>query len=117
MEKKIPTCIGIILDGNRRWALAHGLPKLEGHRRGFEKLKDAARWVRDRTRRRAPLDPRRRLLTRFNARGLAGCPAAGGANPGGAKPGAGLEGDAVGDGWPGTNPAGIAGTGAATPAP
>jgi len=41
-------CIGIILDGNRRWAKAKGLPTLEGHRRGFENLKAAARWVRDR---------------------------------------------------------------------
>ena len=41
-------CIGIILDGNRRWAKEHNLPQLEGHRRGFENLKSAARWVRDR---------------------------------------------------------------------
>ncbi len=41
-------CIGIILDGNRRWAKERGLPQLEGHRRGFNNLKSAARWVRDR---------------------------------------------------------------------
>lgn len=41
-------CIGIILDGNRRWARERNLPTLEGHRRGFENLKAAARWVRDR---------------------------------------------------------------------
>lgn len=41
-------CIGIILDGNRRWAKERSLPTLEGHRRGFENLKEAARWVRDR---------------------------------------------------------------------
>ncbi len=46
-EKPIE-CIGIILDGNRRWAKERGLPTLEGHHRGFEKLKSAARWVRDR---------------------------------------------------------------------
>ncbi len=46
--QKIPQCIGIILDGNRRWAAARGLPKLEGHRRGYERALDAARWVRDR---------------------------------------------------------------------
>lgn len=39
------TCIGCILDGNRRWAKERGLPTLEGHRRGFENLKSAARWV------------------------------------------------------------------------
>ncbi len=42
-----PQCIGIILDGNRRWAQEHGLPKLEGHRRGLDKLIECAKWVRD----------------------------------------------------------------------
>ena len=31
--------LGLILDGNRRWAQAHGLPTLEGHRRGYDNLK------------------------------------------------------------------------------
>lgn len=48
MSKKEVQCIGIILDGNRRWAKERGLPTLEGHRRGFENLKSVARWVRDR---------------------------------------------------------------------
>lgn len=48
MEGKIPECVGIILDGNRRWAKANGLPKLEGHRRGYERVIDCARWMRDR---------------------------------------------------------------------
>ncbi len=43
-----PQCIGIILDGNRRWAKERGLPTLEGHRRGFDNLKTIARAVRDR---------------------------------------------------------------------
>ena len=30
--------IGFITDGNRRWARSHGLPTLEGHRRGFDKV-------------------------------------------------------------------------------
>lgn len=46
-EKKVK-CIGIILDGNRRWAKEKGLPSLEGHRRGFENLKTIAKAVRDR---------------------------------------------------------------------
>lgn len=46
-ERK-PDCIGIILDGNRRWAREHNLPSLEGHRQGVERLKQTARWVRDR---------------------------------------------------------------------
>ena len=45
---KNPHCIGVILDGNRRWAVREGLPKLEGHRRGYERMIDCTRWVRDR---------------------------------------------------------------------
>ncbi len=36
----IPQHVGIILDGNRRWAVANGLTLLEGHRRGSEVFKD-----------------------------------------------------------------------------
>jgi undecaprenyl diphosphate synthase len=32
----IPHHVAIIPDGNRRWAKEHGLPTLEGHRRGFD---------------------------------------------------------------------------------
>lgn len=32
------THIGFICDGNRRWARAQGLPTLEGHKRGFDKV-------------------------------------------------------------------------------
>ncbi len=38
-QLNIPTHLGLILDGNRRWAVAHGLPKFEGHRHGYEALK------------------------------------------------------------------------------
>lgn len=41
---KKPECVGIIMDGNRRWAKAHGLPSFEGHRLGYEKLKEVVRW-------------------------------------------------------------------------
>jgi undecaprenyl diphosphate synthase len=41
-----PTCIGIILDGNRRWAKAKGIPKLEGHRIGLrDTLKNTIRFT------------------------------------------------------------------------
>ncbi|MSU55464.1 MAG: di-trans,poly-cis-decaprenylcistransferase [Candidatus Taylorbacteria bacterium] len=40
-----PKSIGIIMDGNRRWAKAKGLPTLEGHRRGYDKLKDVMGWA------------------------------------------------------------------------
>ena len=39
----VPQHIGLILDGNRRWAKSQGLPTLEGHRRGYENLKTIAR--------------------------------------------------------------------------
>jgi undecaprenyl diphosphate synthase len=36
---KIPFHLGIIMDGNRRWAKERGLPTLLGHRKGMENLK------------------------------------------------------------------------------
>lgn len=36
-----PRHVAIIMDGNRRWARAHGKPALEGHRRGMEALERA----------------------------------------------------------------------------
>lgn len=36
----VPTHVGLILDGNRRWAKAQGLAGVEGHRKGYEILKD-----------------------------------------------------------------------------
>lgn len=39
-SKSIPRHIGFILDGNRRWAHSRGLPKLEGHRQGYDNLKE-----------------------------------------------------------------------------
>ncbi len=41
-------CIGLILDGNRRWAKERGLPSLQGHKQGLETLVQAVRWIRDR---------------------------------------------------------------------
>jgi undecaprenyl diphosphate synthase len=43
MSKKdmsVPNHLGIILDGNRRWAKAQGLSTLEGHRAGSDTLKE-----------------------------------------------------------------------------
>lgn len=41
----LPTHVGIIVDGNRRWAKQRGLPTLEGHRRGYTRVKEVARWL------------------------------------------------------------------------
>ena len=36
---KIPKHVAIIMDGNGRWALSRGLPRLAGHRAGTENLR------------------------------------------------------------------------------
>jgi len=46
-EKNIPGCIGIIMDGNRRWARKRGLPVHEGHHAGYKKLKGLLTWARE----------------------------------------------------------------------
>jgi undecaprenyl diphosphate synthase len=38
----VPNHLGLILDGNRRWAKEHNLPTLEGHRQGAEAFKTVA---------------------------------------------------------------------------
>src|SRR6516164_9328536 len=38
-----PAHVAIIMDGNGRWAHAHGLPRFEGHRRGVEAVRRAVR--------------------------------------------------------------------------
>jgi len=43
----IPKHIGIILDGNRRWAKLNNLPSFEGHRQGFENLKKITQYAFD----------------------------------------------------------------------
>lgn len=40
-----PHSIGIIMDGNRRWAKAQGLPTLEGHRAGAKKMEEIMAWA------------------------------------------------------------------------
>lgn len=37
--------MGIIIDGNRRWAKENGLTVLEGHRAGYDNLKTCISWV------------------------------------------------------------------------
>ena len=39
MENKIPNHVGLILDGNGRWATRRGLSRSEGHAAGFKTLK------------------------------------------------------------------------------
>ena len=40
MDKKpVPTHVGIIMDGNGRWAKAHGVPRVMGHNAGMQSMK------------------------------------------------------------------------------
>ncbi len=44
---RLPNHIAIIMDGNRRWAKRHGLPAIEGHRRGMIALRRVTRAASD----------------------------------------------------------------------
>jgi undecaprenyl diphosphate synthase len=46
-DTSIPRCVGIIMDGNRRWARAHSLPVFEGHTEGYKRLQDFLHWAQD----------------------------------------------------------------------
>lgn len=43
----VPHSIGFIMDGNRRWAKEAGLPTLEGHRRGYDKMREVVEWCKE----------------------------------------------------------------------
>ena len=47
-NKKIPRHLGIILDGNRRWAEEKGLPTLQGHRQGLKRVNELIQSAQDR---------------------------------------------------------------------
>lgn len=40
LHDRIPNHVGIIMDGNGRWAEMRGLPRIEGHRRGTERVRE-----------------------------------------------------------------------------
>jgi undecaprenyl diphosphate synthase len=44
---RLPRHVAIIMDGNRRWAKEHGLPAIEGHRRGIVALREVTRAASD----------------------------------------------------------------------
>lgn len=39
-KSAVPTHVGFILDGNRRWARAHSIPEFDGHLAGYNALKE-----------------------------------------------------------------------------
>jgi undecaprenyl diphosphate synthase len=44
--RPVPRHVGIIMDGNGRWAEARGLPRLEGHREGSASVREVTRAAR-----------------------------------------------------------------------
>ena len=44
-ERFLPTHVGIIMDGNGRWAQKRGLPRKMGHRAGASTFKEIARYA------------------------------------------------------------------------
>ncbi|MFZ5997989.1 MAG: isoprenyl transferase [Nitrospirota bacterium] len=44
-KRNIPRHIGIIMDGNGRWAEMRGLPRFEGHKRGVERVSEIVEVV------------------------------------------------------------------------
>ncbi|MCL2012668.1 MAG: polyprenyl diphosphate synthase [Cystobacterineae bacterium] len=45
-QRPLPKHIGIIMDGNGRWAELRGLPRLEGHREGANRVREVTRCAR-----------------------------------------------------------------------
>ena len=46
-DQSLPRHVGVILDGNRRWAKSFGEPAAHGHRRGADKIADFLGWSED----------------------------------------------------------------------
>lgn len=47
MPAQQPLHVGVIIDGNRRWATKRGLPIIEGHRVGAENIQRLLNWCRE----------------------------------------------------------------------
>jgi undecaprenyl diphosphate synthase len=45
-QRPLPRHVGIIMDGNGRWADQRGLPRLEGHRKGSDSVREVTRAAR-----------------------------------------------------------------------
>lgn len=46
-KSRLPKHVAVIMDGNGRWAKQRGLPRIMGHQRGVDALKDLLRCCRD----------------------------------------------------------------------
>jgi undecaprenyl diphosphate synthase len=45
--KNTSLCVGVIMDGNRRWAKSRHLPVFMGHAQGYQTLKSLIDWAKD----------------------------------------------------------------------
>ena len=43
----IPYHVGVVMDGNGRWAKSHGKPRLEGHQKGAEVARNIVKWAKE----------------------------------------------------------------------
>ena len=46
-RQRLPNHIAVIMDGNGRWAKSRGLPRIRGHQKGVDTLKDLLRCCKD----------------------------------------------------------------------
>jgi undecaprenyl diphosphate synthase len=46
-QNRLPNHVAVIMDGNGRWAKRQGLPRIKGHQRGVDALKDLLRCCQD----------------------------------------------------------------------
>ncbi len=46
-KERLPEHVAVIMDGNGRWAKSHSLPRVMGHQKGVDTLKDLLRCCRD----------------------------------------------------------------------
>lgn len=46
-QERLPRHVAVIMDGNGRWAKRRGLPRIMGHKRGVDALKDLLRCCKD----------------------------------------------------------------------
>ena len=46
-QNRLPNHVAVIMDGNGRWAKRQGLPRIKGHQRGVDALKDLLRCCKD----------------------------------------------------------------------
>ena len=47
ISQNVPKCIAIIMDGNRRWAKEQGISLAEGHKKGYEKMRNVGKWAKE----------------------------------------------------------------------